>query len=350
MLTDAFRTYLLTFLAVSGTLLVTLFVGVLLQRGLDEVKFRRRERLKRVYRPFVDSVAAGPGRAQANAIKFLEGAPASHAPIIAHLMLLPLRVASGSLVQHVRLAAHQLGFIIRWHEDLTRRAWWSRADGARALGLVREPSATARLLPLLDDDHSEVRAAAVEALGLIGDPSAIPALLSRLPQQSRHQQARVIEALRAFGAPTAPALLAYGRANPDDLLLVIDVVGLIGGSAVLDDLIAWAADRRPDVRAAVLKALGSIGLDDRSYYYALKGLRDQAADVRAMAARALGRARRTDASPYLAGQLDDDWIVAAHCAMALRQLGVIGMAELSARRDDQGQAGALARQLLWEQA
>ena len=100
------------------------------------------------------------------------------------------------------------------------------------------------------------------------------------------------------------------------------------------------------MRAAALDALGSIGLDDRSYY-ALRALGDADPHVRAMAARALGRARREDAASYLAPRLDDDWLPAAQAAGARRRLGQRGLAVLQARADDEGQAGDLARQMLW---
>jgi len=102
------------------------------------------------------------------------------------------------------------------------------------------------------------------------------------------------------------------------------------------------------VRAAALQALGSLGLDDRAYYYALRALGDASDAVRAMAARALGRSRRSDAASYLAQHLGDEWLVAAHAATALRMLGASGERELAARQDAPGLTGVLARQMLWE--
>jgi hypothetical protein len=45
--------------------------------------------------------------------------------------------------------------------------------------------------------------------------------------------------------------------------------------------------------------------------------------------------------------LDDEWLPAAHAAGALRCLGAAGQAALRARARDDGQAGNLARQMLW---
>ena len=66
-----------------------------------------------------------------------------------------------------------------------------------------------------------------------------------------------------------------------------------------------------------------------------------------MAARALGRGRRHDAVVSLAERLDDEWLPAAQAAGALQRLGGAGLAALHARARDEGQAGDLARQMLW---
>lgn len=78
----------------------------------------------------------------------------------------------------------------------------------------------------------------------------------------------------------------------------------------VDPLLQWCTDSRSDVRAAALGALGSIGLDNRSYDVALRALGDADPQARAMAARA-------------------------------------GLAALQARAREEGQAGDLARQMLW---
>jgi hypothetical protein len=67
-----------------------------------------------------------------------------------------------------------------------------------------------------------------------------------------------------------------------------------------------------------------------------------------MAARALGRIGRQEAVPYLAQHLDDEWLVAAHCATGLRRLGRPGAAALERRLATEGQGAELARQMLWE--
>jgi len=50
----------------------------------------------------------------------------------------------------------------------------------------------------------------------------------------------------------------------------------------------------------------------------------------------------------LARHLDDEWVVAANCADALRKMGGIGLDLLQVRSTEDGYVGDLARQMLWE--
>jgi HEAT repeat protein len=150
-----------------------------------------------------------------------------------------------------------------------------------------------------------------------------------------------------WGPGVTPALLTLARARPDRTLVVVEVLGLVRTAAAIDPLVGWCADPDHNVRAAALEALGSIGLDDRTSAVALRALTDGDPQTRAMAARALGRGHRGEAVPQLARGLDDDWAPAAQAAAALRRLGAGGIAALESRALDEGQAGDLARQMLW---
>jgi hypothetical protein len=343
---EILRQILVPFLFIGGSLLGVLLGYLVLQRVIRDLAAGRRLTLVTRYRSAIDAITQGGPAPQA--LDRLRRAPASHRPIVAGLLLAPLRSARGDLVLHVREAAMAIGLVEQWLADLENRRWWVRAEGVRALAFVQEPSALPAILHALDDEHEEVRAAAVEAAGRLGDPRAIPALLEHLADGPGYQRARVVEALRILGPPVTPALVELARARPDQTRLVADVLALIGTAAAIDPLLTWCGDSRTDVRAAALAALGSIGLDDRSYYYALRALGDPDPHVRAMGARALGRSSRQEAASYLAERLDDEWLAAAHAAAALRRLGATGRVALEARAHDQGQAGDLARQMLWE--
>ena len=342
---DVLRQALIPFLVTTASLLAALLAFLVVQRVVRELKTTLRRRLVARYRPLTEAVTHGG--ALPELVPRLRALPASHRRLLSRRMLAPLRAARGALVDNVRETAQAIGLIEMWRDDATNRRWWRRAEGVRALGLVEDRSALPVVIRAFEDEHEEVRAAAVEAAGRLGDLAVLPQLLSHLADGCRYQRARVIDALRGLGAPVTPALAAFGRARPELKRTVADILGMIGTVAAIDPLLEWCDDDSGGVRAAALAALGSIGLDDRSYYFVLRALGDADPQARAMAARALGRARRESAASYLADRLDDDWLPAAQAAAALHRLGAAGRAALEARARDPGQAGDLARQMLW---
>jgi HEAT repeat protein len=341
----AFRSALVPFLEVSAFLLI-LMLAILLGRrlvrsGLDS----RRRRLARHYRPAVsDAIFSG----DADAVRVLSLAPRRHQGVIGGLLLGQIRELTGESVTRARTVAHATRLDAFWREALDDRRWWCRAEASRALGLIADPESFALLIRRLEDAHEEVRAAAAGALGRLGDARAVAPLIDRLSEQSRHQRVRIVEALRGLGQSAGRELLAFVRAQPGHLPLVGDILAVTAGTAAAADLMTWSNADDPHVRAAAIGALGTIGLDDRGFYYALRALDDDEATVRAMAARALGRSGREDAVAYLETKLDDDWSVAAHSARALAQLASAGRAALLRHAHDAGQPGDLARQTLWE--
>jgi HEAT repeat protein len=333
----------LAFLA--AQLLVAL-VGLVVWRAVDELRFLRRQRLIARFRPLVEALLpAVPGP---DAVAHLVATPRRHREVLGDLILAALRLTTGEVVPRLREAARALGLLDRWTAALVDRRWWVRAEAVRALGLVRDPASVDVLLAALNEPHEDVRAAAVDALGRIGDSRCAPALLAQLHDESRHQRARLIEAIRCLGPSIMPVLLEHARALASNTTMMVDIVGIVGGTAAIDSLLEWTESPEPALRAAALRALGSIGLDDRGFFYALRHLDDADSEVRGMAARALGRIGRQEAVPYLAQHLDDEWLVAAHCATGLRRLGRPGAAALERRLATEGQGAELARQMLWE--
>lgn len=342
---DGFRRVLLPFLIGATVLMLVMLTLLIVQRFIRGVIDRRHARLCARYQPLVDRIIEGR---EADALPVLKRAPSRHRGVIGELTLNSIRALSGAPVARAGSLLRALGLELHWREDLRDRRWWRRAAAVRAIGLVSDNDAFEPLVDALDDPHEEVRAAAVDALGRLGDPRAIAPLIDRLPDQSRNQRVRIVDALRQLGQSAGDALLAFVRERPERLPLVADVLAGAAGTAAVKDLMAWCADAAPAVRSAAMSALGTVGLDDQSYYYALRALTDEDAGVRAMAARALGRSGCADAAEYLAERLADEWSVAAHSARALARLSSAGRDALQRRATEPGQAGELARQMLWE--
>jgi len=324
---------------------------VVAQRVVRDWRARRRARDHAWCAPLVRVALEGGPLARERAMASLRTALRRRGGGVADALVGPLRVVRGEGVDRARGVARDLGLLDAWRATLAGgRSWTARSKAARALGLVRDAGAVPALVALLDDASDQVRAAAVDALGLIGDGAAIEALLGRLGQQSRHQQARLVEALRRIGPSVTASIVARGAADPEERILLAEVLALVGGAGARATVLEWTADEDARVRAAAWRAIGAIGIGDRAAYHALRALGDDDPRVRAQAAQALGRTGRADVVPYLASHLDDEWEVAAQGARALAWLGQPGLAALRAR-EASGAGGhglELARHFLWE--
>lgn len=343
---DRFRDALVPFLIVGGGLLLVLLIILVGQRVLRAAAEARRRSLVDRHRPIIDAaLASEPG----SALDAVGAIPRRHRAVAVDLVLATLRVVRGAQNERARAIAAKLDLTARWRADLRSRLWWRRSEAALALGLLRDPESAALLTLLLDDDHEQVRAAAIDALGRIGDPAAIRPLLARMSDPTRHERTRLVQALRALGDDATRALVEHGQQHPQHRSVVATVLSFVGGAGARDALLHWSTVPDAETRAAVWAALATIGLDDRAFYHALKALNADEGVVRAAAARALSRTGRADAISQLANRLDDEWEVAAQSARALGRLGPAGLEAL--RRRASGASGLghdLSRQVLWE--
>lgn len=343
---ERFRDALIPFIEFGGATLVLLLAILIGQRLIRAARESRRDAHARRYRPLIDAALNSESELALDAITAI---PAHHRAVAGELVLATLRVVRGAQNERARAIAERLDLVTQWRKDLSSRRWWRRSEGALALGLLRDKKSTVLIAPLLDDEHEQVRAAAIDALGQIGDFWAIKPLLARLADPTRHERTRLVQALRAFGEQATRALVQHGQAHERDRAVVASVLSFVGGGSATDALLEWSTASDADTRAAVWAALGTIGLDERAFYHALKALNANEIPVRAAAARALARSGRADAAPQLAGKLDDEWEVAAQSARALARLGAPGLAELHQRVNGaEGLGRELARQVLWE--
>ena len=345
---DVFRQVLVPFLIGAAIVFGALLIGLVVQRAVRSAIDRRRQILISRFEPVVERClgAIETSTDHARLIRFGRRSPM----LLGRMLVQPLLSLAGGPVENGAALAKEAGVIALWRSDARDRRWWRRAEANRSLGVVGDVESFPAFVTALDDPHEEVRAAAVEAMGRLGDLRAVQELLSRLPEQSRHQRVRIIDALGALGVEGGPALMDFIRRRPDVLPFVADLVPSVCGTSAAEEVLGFCDHETAAVRAAAFNVLGTIGLDDTNFYFALKALGDEDPGVRAMAARALGRSGREDVASYLGERLnEDDWSVAAASARALLNLGAAGAATLAASATGDGQAADLAKQMMWEQ-
>ena len=307
----------------------------------------RRHRFERHYGPLIARALKGDRGAR----RALVACPPRYHVAIATLLITPLiddrdplRIAATRALVRVmslqRLASRFLGS--RW--------WWRRALALRALGLLQMADRTNDIIAALDDEHAEVRGAALDALADMQDPAALPAIIERLHDASL-QRGRRAAALAAFGSRCVPLVLDLARADAEHRLNYARALAVCGTERSRAALCRWTHDPRPDVRAAAFEALAHVGLDDRSAALAISALESRDAAVREMAAGALrGWEGAGDAASHLAQHLDDTWGVAVRAARSLQSMHQAGRALLESRAGRPDLAGVLSRQMLWEGA
>ena len=328
----------------SVALAASLLVVVLIERTASGLVQMRHKRLERLYLPVVQRALGGDERA----LRELAGSPSRHRLLIARLLVLPLiddrdphRVArTRTIVQAMSL----IPIVDRYlRSRLSRR----RAVALHVLGLVQATTHTAAIVTALDDPHPDVRSAALDAITDLRDPATLPAIVVRL-HDATLPQGRRMSALTAFGPASEPFLLELLAVDPAHAINYARALAVCGTERSRPALGGLTQDSRPEVQAAAFDALGRIGLDDMAGRSALAALEHSDARVRAAAAGALGGwTGGGEPVARLADHLDDAWEVAVRAAQSLRSIGAAGRAELEARSERSGNAGQLARHMLW---
>jgi HEAT repeat protein len=307
----------------------------------------RRHRFERQYGPLITRALAG----NEDARRALMQCPSRHHFALATLLITPLidnrdpaRIAATRALMRdlpLRRLADRL---------LKSRWWWRRALALRAAGLIQNTDRTGAIIAALDDEHAEVRGAALDALADMQDPASLPAIVMRLHDASL-QRGRRAAALAAFGAQCEPLVLDLARVDEEHRLNYARVLAVCGTVRSRSALVRWTADPRADVRAAAFEALAHVGLDEPTAALAIDALESSDVPVRAMAANALhGWTGAGNAPSHLAPHLNDTWTVAVKAARSLQSMHQAGRAMLESWAVRPDLAGVLARQMLWEGA
>jgi HEAT repeat protein len=207
---------------------------------------------------------------------------------------------------------------------------WSRHKrrvAAELLGRFEEPGAIAALQEALKDTDDDVKLTA--ALWLAERDQAPPTkiLLSRL-QAGTHEHSLLLRRLFeliVIKRPEDVLAVAVGLiGHPSLRPAAIDAIGISGRAELTGPLAAMAGDPERNVRASVLRALGTLGHPAAAEVIAV-GLLDEDWQVRVRAIDAARRLQLFDFIPAVAKLLDDEaWWVRFRAAEALAALGENG--------------------------
>ena len=319
--------------------------AVVTERTIVAIGQIRRKRLERRYQPIAERALRGDPAARHHLIH----SPRRHRFYIVRLLGVPLFfnrdpervIRTRAIIEPMILP----GAVDRW---LRSRLWWKRTAALRALGVLQITSYTGSIVAALDDEHDEVRAAALDALADLRNPATLPALIVRLHDESLHRGRRAA-ALASFGQVCEPFLLEIAEIDGANRLDYARALRICGTTRSLPMLARWTNDPDPDVRATAFEALGDIGLDEHTAPLAIAALERENTSVRAMAAFALRDSAGSDeVAVQLARHLEDRWPVAVRAAKALKSMGRPGVTALQAAASRSDLAGELARQTLWE--
>jgi HEAT repeat protein len=241
------------------------------------------------------------------------------------ILLEGARFVKGETRHRITAALETLGAVEKGLRRLGSRRWWTRAEAAERLGLMRSPAAVEPLVRLMNDPDGEVRLRAARALGIIRGGTSVRPLVAALADPSRWSAIRVAEILILAGAEAVDELLAAYESLP--LRARISALDILGRSRSLKAaglLRKSLRDVDPNLRARAAHGLGLIG-DPGAVEDLTRALRDPEWPVRAMAAKALGRLGGGVAVAGLCEALKDrSWWVRANAGEALRAQGSSG--------------------------
>lgn len=272
-----------------STLLAAAVLYTLGHRVMATLADRRRMRRRSLYAEQVDLLAAG----ELTPEQFVRGVRPRDTRHVENLLLAVAAKFTGEVRTLLSEAFVRLGAVERNRRRTGAWVWWDRADAARRLGLMGDPSVRSTLHGLLKDANVEVRIAAARALIEMGNLQWLTDLIGTFDEENPFSTLRLADVVLEAGQQAIPALIDYlGKARqPRGAAVAIDILG---------DMRALEAE--PTIRHTLLVA--------------------QSIEVRAACCRALGRIESPDAVDALTAQLEDpSWVVRAQ---AVRALGLIG--------------------------
>jgi HEAT repeat protein len=156
--------------------------------------------------------------------------------------------------------------------ELPDAKWYVVRNTIFVLGSLRDRGGVAALRLRINDPDIRVRREIISSLEKIGGDDAIDLLILMAEDRDREIREAALGGLGMIGTPVyLPLLIDLTRRNPADSIRAVAAMGKIGGTdarlflgGLLDDeeaLTQFSAGKvsREDLRAAIVRALGSIG-------------------------------------------------------------------------------------------
>ena len=312
-----------------GGFLLLLTVAIVVNKALREMGERLDRRRRALLEPLVFEYL---GAVTSRPLRDVLPKPQSRRDrrLVERILLESARLVKGSTQERITAAFEGQGAVREAIRGLEGARWWTRADAAEKLGLMRSKAAVEPLVQRMNDPEPEVRIRAARALGLIRGRTSIRPIVGALADPSRWSAIRVAEILISVGSEAVDELLAAFDTLPQNgRVSALDVLGRIRGLRALGLMKSCLLDPHPDIRARAAHGLGLIG-DPGTTPDLVAALQDQEWPVRAMAAKSLGRLGDPSAiAPLREAMKDRQWWVRYNSGEALRHMGGAGLEALT---------------------
>jgi hypothetical protein len=322
-------------------------LGLMLKRKYEEWRNLRRSARRDKLSGFIMASLRSP---MDTALKNLPAPEPGDELIIMNIALDLLRVMRGSDGERV-ITILKSWNMFPYLRQLSERG--SRGRRIQAITLLGHFNDTESLVVLIGHAGAKemyVQLAALRCLAERGATQYIGRIIEQLHRTRRTNVLMLADVLGRFGETAVPSLikLLHSNTSRDVRVAAIMAVDRIGSLETIEPLLQVLHDPAPQVRAQAAGTLGRLG-DMRAGPALTHCLVDADRDVRLQAAIALGNLSYTQAMPYLAKALGDrEWWVRFRAAQALYKLGNNGVAMLKALSRSEGETGILAAQVLGE--
>ena len=181
-----------------------------------------------------------------------------------------------------------------------------RAAAAHSLGRLKDSRAVPGLLGALKDSQPKVRASAAEALAEFDDSRVVPALAGLLNDPSTEVKQSALDALSHFedNLPSAAIIRMLGDPDVEIRHKAAHLAGKLRDWSATGALAKLVADPSADVRQAAIEAIGELK-NPAAAAAVLPALSDPDADVRQQAMNSMEELRAPIAEPTLIALMRD---------------------------------------------